>query len=81
MSFAPQSAHGISVFQERTVRKHVVDNFDGAVSFMVVGFDWRSRWQLNTSAAGHSRDRFNPTTYYRSPGRNLVRRFVIDGAR
>ena len=66
-----QSTHGISVFQERTVQEYVVDNFDGAISFVVVGFDWRSRWQLNTSAAGHCRDRFDPATYHRPPSRNL----------
>jgi len=60
------------VFQERTVQTHVVDNFDGAISFVVVGFDWRSRWQLNTPATGHSRDRFDPAAHYRPPSRNLT---------
>jgi hypothetical protein len=60
------------VFQERTVQTYVVDNFDGAVGFVVVGFDWRSRGQFNTPATRDSRSRFDPAAHYRPTSRNLT---------
>ena len=58
-----------------------MDHFDGAVGFVVVGFDWRSRWQLNTPATGRSRNRLDPATYNRSSSRGLGPLLVSDGAR
>ena len=76
MSFAPSICTRISVFQERTVQTNVVDNFDGAVGLVVVGFDWRRGWQLDTPATGRSAGRLNPATDYRPPSRQVGRKLI-----
>jgi len=57
--------------KERMVQKHAVDNSIGVVGFVAIGFDRRSRWQLDTPAAFSRAGCIDPSTNHGSTSCDL----------